>query len=85
MITALLCFTTELLLMNFRLDSQITEWTLKHQELDIKVDFPFLYQLVGQDPFQTFLVANNTCLYYPLLTQSTESTAFVAELWNIVI
>jgi len=85
MVTAFLCLTSELLLMNFWLDYQLTKRTLKHQELDVKVHLAFLHKLISKDAIQAFLIPNNTCFNNPLLTQGIEPTAFVAELWNIVI
>lgn len=85
MVTTFLNVASELLLVNFRLDHQVTEWTLEHQKLDIQICFPFLHELVSKDAFHSFLISNNVCLDNPLLTQGTETTALIAELRYIVI
>lgn len=85
MVVAFLCLSIKLLVMNFWFNRQITKWALKHQELHIEVYFSFENQLICQDAFQAFFITNNIGLHNPLLTQGIESTAFIAELGNIVI
>ena len=85
MVTTFLNVASELLLVNFQLDRQVTERALQHQKLDIQICLPFLHKLVSEDAFHGFLISNNICLDNPLLTQGTETTALVAELRYIVI